>query len=160
VFGKLARRRVAALSVAVGALLALTAGAAQAAAPVPFTLTDTVDQTAVRHFTTTGGALCAAGTFTDDVLVQAFPHSELARSGGGNVLIRSHYTCADGSGTFDALKHIQLTFNETGFTGVGPVQILGGTGRYEGIVGHAVGVGATDFDTGLGGGTTTGFVQQ
>lgn len=158
--GKLGRRRVAVLSVGVSALLALTAGAAHAAAPVPFTLTDTVGQTDVGQFTTTGGALCASGTFTDDVLVQAFPRSDRARSGGGNVLIRSHYTCTDGSGTFDALKHIRLTFTETGFTGVGPVQILGGTGRYEGIVGHAIAVGATDFETGLGGGTTTGFVQQ
>jgi hypothetical protein len=139
--------------------LTLTAGPVHAAAPVPFTLTDTVDQTAVRQFTTTGGALCASGTFTDDVLVQAFAHSEQARSDGGNVLIRSHYTCTDGTGTFDALKHIQLTFTETGFTGVGPVQILGGTGAYEGIVGHAISVGATDFATGTAGGTTTGFVQ-
>jgi hypothetical protein len=133
---------------------------AHAAAPVPFTLTDTVDQTPVRHFTTTGGVLCASGTFTDDVLVGAFAQSDRARSGGGNVLIRSHYTCDDGSGTFDSLKHIQLTFTETGFTGVGPVQILGGTGAYEGIVGHGVGVGATDAETGLGGGTTTGFITQ
>ena len=80
--------------------------------------------------------------------------------GRGHVLIRSHYTCTDGSGTFDALKHLQLTFTETGFTGVGPMQILGGTGRYAGIVGHGIGVGSTDFETGIGGGTTTGFVQQ
>jgi hypothetical protein len=34
----------------------------------------------------------------------------------------------------------------------------GGAGK-GGIVGHAIGVGATDFGTGTGGGTTTGFVQ-
>ena len=144
----------------VSVLVALAlAGTAQAAAPVPFTLTDTVDQTPVRHFTTTGGALCAAGTFTDDVLVQAFAHSDRSRSGGGNVLIRSHYICADGSGTFDALKHLQLTFTDTGFTDRGPMQILDGTGAYAGIMGHGVGIGATDLETGLGGGTTTGFVR-
>jgi hypothetical protein len=147
------------VALAVGIVALSTAGSAQAAAPVPFTLTDTVDQTAVRHFTTTGGVLCASGTFTDDVDVQAFAHSDRARSEGGNVLIRSHYTCDDGSGTFDALKHIQLTFTDTGFTNVGPMQFLGGTGDYAGIVGHGVGVGATDFETGLGGGTTTGFVR-
>jgi hypothetical protein len=149
---------VRALPVAGVAALAV-AGSAQGAAPVAFTLTDTVDQTPVRHFTTTGGALCASGTFTDDVLVQAFPHSDNSRSGGGNVLIRSHYTCDDGSGTFDALKHIQLTFTDTGFTGVGPMQILGGTGAYAGIVGHGDSVGATDLETGMGGGTTTGFAR-
>ena len=146
--------------VGVSVLVALAvAGSAQAAAPRPFTLTDTVDQTPVRHFTTTGGVLCASGTFTDDILVQAFAHSDNAQSSGGNVLIRSHYTCGDGSGTFEALKHIQLTFTETGFTNVGPMQILRGTGAYAGIVGHGVGVGATDVETGLGGGTTTGFVR-
>ena len=147
--------------VGVSELVALAvAGSAQAAAPVPFTLTDTVDQTPVRHFTTTGGVLCASGTFTDDILVQAFAHTENARSGGGNVLIRSHYTCDDGSGTFDAIKHIELTFTDTGFTNAGPMQIVGGTGDYAGIVGHGIGVGATDGETGLGGGTTTGFVRM
>ena len=135
------------------------AATAHAAAPVPFTLTDTVDPTEIRHFTTTGGVLCASGTFTDDVEVGAFARSEQARSGGGNVLIRSHYTCDDGSGTFESLKHIQLTFTETGFTGVGPVQFLGGTGAYEGLVGHGIGVGATNVETGLGGGPTTGFAR-
>jgi hypothetical protein len=154
------RRYVALPMAGVGTVVALAlAGPAQAAAPVSFTLTDTVDQTPVRHFTTTGGALCAAGTFTDEVLVQAFARSDRSRSGGGNVLIRSHDTCGDGSGTFDALKHIELRFTDSGFTGVGPTQILGGTGVYAGIVGHGVGVGATDLETEMGGGTTTGFVR-
>jgi hypothetical protein len=161
VYGRELGMRIRGLAVAgVSAVVALAMpGAAQAAAPVPFTLTDSVDQTPVRHFTTTGGVLCPSGTFTDDVLVQAFPHSEKSRSGGGNVLIRSHYTCDDDSGTFDALKHIRLTFTETGFTGVGPMQILGGSGAYAGVVGHGAGEGATDLETGLGGGTTSGFVR-
>jgi hypothetical protein len=94
------------LAAGLSLLGALGPVAAHAAAPVPFTLTDTVDQTDVRHFTTTGGVLCASGTFTDDVDVGAFAQSEQARSGGGNVLIHSHYTCDDGSGTFESLKHI------------------------------------------------------
>jgi hypothetical protein len=39
------------------------------------------------------------------------------------------------------------------------VQFLGGTGAYEGLAGHGTGVGATNLDTGLGGGTTTGFAR-
>jgi hypothetical protein len=55
-----------------------------------------------------------------------------------NLLIRTTYTCADGSGTFDILKHVPLAFSPEGFTNTGPVQILGGTGAYTGIVGHGV----------------------
>jgi hypothetical protein len=55
------------------------------------------------------------------------------------------------------LKHIFLTFGEEDdFTNTGPVQIVGGTGDYEGIVGHGVDVGTSDGSTGVG--TITGFV--
>jgi hypothetical protein len=148
-------------ALALGLLLPLGAtAAAQAAEPIPFTITDRVDfNTGVFTFTATG-PLCASGTFEDDVRVEAFANSEQARSGGGNLLIRSTYTCDDGSGTFDLLKHLQLTFTEEGFTDVGPVEILGGTGAYAGIVGHGVGVGGTDTATGIGAGTTTGFITE
>ena len=141
-------------------LLALAAaGSAHAAAPVPFTLTDTIDfDTGVGHFTTTG-PLCGSGTFSDDVRVQAFARSDFARSGGGIVMIRTVFTCDDGSGTFDGLKHLTLRFTPTGFTTVGPFQILGGTGAYAGLNGHGVSDGATDFSTNTGGGVTTGVVQ-
>jgi hypothetical protein len=136
------------------------AGPAHAAAPVPFTIMDQVNfNTGVFTFTATG-PLCASGTFEDDVSVLAFAHSEQARSGGGNVLIRSTYTCDDGSGTWNELKQLQLTFTEEGFTNVGPAQILGGTGAYAGIVGHGFGVGGTNDATGIGSGTTTGFITE
>ena len=135
------------------------AGSAHAAPPVPFTLTDTIDfETGVGHFTTTG-PLCEAGTFSDDVRVEAFARSELARSGGGIVMIRTVFTCDDGSGTFDGLKHLTLRFTPTGFTTVGPFEILGGTGAYAGLNGHGASDGATDFSTATGGGVTTGVVQ-
>ena len=148
-------------ALALGLLLPLgAAAAAQAAEPVPFTITDHVDNNSGVFTFTATGPLCASGTFEDDVSVLAFAHSEQARSGGGNVLIRSTYTCDDGSGTFNELKHIQLTFTEEGFTGVGPVEILGGTGAYAGIVGHGVGVGSTNEATGIGAGTTTGLISE
>lgn len=135
------------------------AGPASAAAPVPFTIADEVNfNSGVFTFTATG-PLCASGTFVDDVKVQAFAHSEQARSGGGNVLIRSVYTCDDGSGTFEILKHLTLTFTESGFTDSGPEQILGGTGAYAGITGHGFTSGGTDEESGIGSGTTTGVVQ-
>ena len=87
----------------------------------------------------------------------AFAHSEQARSGGGNLLIRTTYTCDDDSGTFDMLKHVFLTFGEQDdSTNTGPVQIVGGTGDYEGIIGHGVDVGASAG--GIGVGDITGFV--
>jgi hypothetical protein len=148
-------------ALALGLLLPLgAAAAAQAAAPVPFTMTDQVNfNTGVFTFTATA-PLCASGTFEDDVKVAAFAHSEQARSGGGFVLIRSTYTCDDGSGTFNMLKHLQLTFTEEGFTDIGPVEILGGTGAYAGIVGHGVTVGGTNDATGIGAGTTTGLISE
>jgi hypothetical protein len=97
--------------------------------------------------------LCSSGTFEDDVRVAVRPF----RAGTGNLLVRTTYTCTDGSGTFDMLKHIFLTFGEEDdFTNTGPVQIVGGTGDYEGIVGHGVDVGTSDGSTGVG--TITGFV--
>jgi hypothetical protein len=155
------RRIMKLAALALGLLLPLgAAAAAQATAPVPFTITDQVNfNTGVFTFTATA-PLCASGTFEDDVDVQAFAHSEQARSPGAYVLIRSTYTCDDGSGTFDMLKHLHLTFTEEGFTDAGPVEILGGTGAYAGIVGHGVTVGGTDEATGIGAGTDTGVITQ
>ena len=80
-----------------------------------------------------------------------------ARSGGGILLIRSVYTCGDGSGTFDLLKHLTLRFTETGFTTAGPLEILSGTGAYAAITGH--GFGSGESVGAIGGGTETGVVR-
>ena len=131
---------------------------ASAASPVPFTMADEVTGSAASTFTSTA-PLCASGTFVDDVGVLAIARSAQARSGRGFVLIRSVYTCDDGSGTFVMLKHLTLTFTDTGFTDTGPVEILGGTGAYAGAAGHGFTSGSTDARSGLGGGTTVGVAQ-
>jgi hypothetical protein len=131
---------------------------AQAAEPVPFTITEQINSTAgVTTFTATG-PLCPSGTFEDDVKVGAFAHSEQAQSGGGNLLIHTVYTCDDGSGTFNALKHVFLTRNDSGFTSTGPIQLLGGTGAYANLVGHGVDNGSFSYDTNTGVGQISGFV--
>lgn len=135
------------------------AGPAHAAERVSFTIDEQIDfEAGVFTFTATE-PLCPSGTFEDDVSVEAFPHSEQARSGGFNLLVRTTYTCADGSGTFDMLKHVFITFTgEDSFSNIGPVQILGGTGDFEGIVGHGVDVGTTEGGTGVG--SITGWVLE
>ncbi|WP_270889599.1 hypothetical protein [Pedococcus sp. 5OH_020] len=135
------------------------AGPANAAAPAPFTMTDHVDNNTGVDTFTTSGLLCPSGTFVDDVTAAGFPHSDHSHSEKGFVLIRSTFTCDDGSGSFTMLKHLTLTFTDTGFTDAGPVEILGGTGTYAGITGHGFTSGGTDGETGIGGGTTTGAVQ-
>lgn len=133
-------------------------GVATTASPAPFTMADEVTSSAASTFTSTG-PLCASGTFVDDVSALAIARSAQARSGRGLVLIRSVYTCGDGSGTFVMLKHLTLTFTDTGFTDMGPVEILGGMGAYAGATGHGFTRGGTDARSGLGGGTTMGVVQ-
>ena len=140
-----------------GMLAALVvAAAASAASPVPFGLVDEVDFDAGVFTFTATSPLCAAGTFVDDIKVEAFARSERARSGGGNVLILT-LECADGSGTFEMRKHIQLTFTASGFTTAGPFQIFGGTGDYAGVKGHGFTTGEVVGATG--GGTFTGVVK-
>jgi hypothetical protein len=152
--------RMLRITVTVFGLLAVfvVAQPAQAAEHVSFTIDEQIDFAAgVSTFTATE-PFCPSGTFEDDVAVAAFAHSEQARSGGFNLLIRTTYTCADGSGTFDVLKHVFITFTEDGFTNIGPVQILGGTGDFEGIVGHGVDVGTAVGSTGVG--SISGFVVE
>jgi hypothetical protein len=139
-------------------LLALVTGVggAQAASPVPFTISEQVDfASGVNTFTATS-PLCPSGTFEDSVQVGAGSHT--GASGMVNLLITTVYTCDDGSGTFDALKHVFITFNPDGsFTNTGPIQILGGTGAYAGLIGHGVDNGSTSGTTGVG--EITGFLQ-
>lgn len=131
---------------------------AKAAEQVSFTINEQIDFDAGVFTFTATAPFCPSGTFEDDVAVAAFAHSEQARSGGFNLLIHTTYTCADGSGTFDMLKHVFITFTEDGSTSIGPVQILDGTGDFEGIVGHGVDVGTAVGSTGVG--SITGFVVE
>jgi hypothetical protein len=149
------RIKLAALALALVAPLGVAAPA-QAAAPVSFTITEQVNfATGVNTFTATG-PLCASGTFVDDVQVFA-GHPESTDT--DNLLIRTVYTCDDGSGTFKALKHVFLTFvSEESATNTGPIQLLGGTGAYTDLVGHGVDNGVASGDTGVG--QISGFITQ
>jgi hypothetical protein len=137
-------------------LFALAGGAAtaQAADQLPFTITEQINfATGDSTFTTTG-PLCPSGTFVDTVANVADGQSGKPKL---NLLITTVYTCDDGSGTFDALKNVFITFNPDGsFTNTGPVQILGGTGAYANLIGHGVDNGSTSGDTGIG--QITGWV--
>jgi hypothetical protein len=159
-FGGIAMYRMLRIGATVMGLLAVfvIAQPAHAAENVPFTITENIDFEAEVFTFEATEPLCPLGTFEDDVAVAAFAHSEQARSGGFNLLIRATFTCDDGSGTFDMLKHVFITFAEDGSsTSTGPVQIVGGTGDYEGIIGHGVDVGAASAE-GIGEGHITGFV--
>src|SRR3954464_12981216 len=113
-------RRIIKFVVVALALLAPVGAAesAQAAAPVPFTIIELVNfGTGVNTFTATG-PLCPSGTFVDDVNVFA-GHPD--RTGSANLLIRTIYTCNDGSGTVYSLKHVFLTFGEDSSANTGPI---------------------------------------
>jgi hypothetical protein len=100
--------------------------------------------------------LCPSGTVEDTVETVAG-----GRSGQPKIelLITTVYTCDDGSGTFDMLKHVFITFNPDGsFTNTGPVQILGGTGAFADLIGHGVDNGGFSGDIGIG--EITGWVLQ
>ena len=74
------------------------------------------------------------------------------------MLIRTVFTCADGSGTFTGLKHFRLAFSsDTSFTTKGQLNLQGGTGAYVGLSGHGSVVGGSVDE--VGGGFTTGVLR-
>jgi hypothetical protein len=146
--------------IAAAAVILLALGGAvapaQAATQVPFTITEQVNFTAEVNTFTATGPLCPSGTFVDTVATFAGVRSGQPKV---NLLITTVYTCDDGSGTFDMLKHVFITVNPDGsFSNTGPVQILGGTGAYAGLVGHGVDNGSGSGDTAVG--QITGWVLQ
>ena len=143
-------KKVALLAVASAVSFAGVAQGAQ----TPFTITDTINfGTGARAFTATG-PLCASGTYADDIVAdRPFPHSN-----GAIVVIRTVFTCADGSGTFNGLKRFRVAFvNDTSFTFTGRLKLKGGTGAYTRMRGHGNVVGAAVND--VGGGFTTGVLR-
>jgi hypothetical protein len=138
--------------------VAATTTGPEAAAPVPFTITDRDDfVSGINTFTATG-PLCSSGTFVDDTRVFA---GHPGSSGRINLLVRTVYTCDDGSGTFNTLRNVFITIASDGsFTSTGPVQLLGGTGAFANLTGHGV-----DNATSVNGGTgvlgqISGFVVR
>jgi hypothetical protein len=136
--------------VAAGALIGLGAPMAAAAPPEPFTITETVDfsEGGVDTFTATGDALCPSGTFEDEV--EAFGGNP-ETTGKFNLLIRTVYTCDDGSGTFFAQKHVFIEIvDEDTETNSGPITFHGGTGAYTTLRGHGVDIGRAEQGVGVG----------
>jgi hypothetical protein len=149
--------KLAGALIAAGALLAVTAPAAQAAPPEPFTITENIDFNSEEPPTfTTTGALCPSGTFEDEVIAVGGgkgPNSKV------NFQIRTVYTCDDGSGTFFAQKHVFVTANEDGSsTNAGPITLHGGTGDYTGLSGHGVDTGSASAE-GIGFGNISGVLS-
>jgi hypothetical protein len=52
----------------------------------------------------------------------------LRRIRKANLLIRSVFTCDVGSGTFNVLKQVFITFGADSFTNTSPTEMLGGIG--------------------------------
>ena len=131
------RRRVATLAVlttaVVGAALAAPTGASadpatdpgqQPRAGTPFVIHETVDHSTESYTFTATGPLCPAGVFADHVTV-------LAANAGQSLFIwrvDTTYTCADGSGTFTAIKHLVRRQSADAAANKGPVRFTGGTG--------------------------------
>jgi hypothetical protein len=150
--------RIATLAAVTLGLLApiAPAASAQPGPPSPFTITEQLDFAAGHNTFTATGPLCPSGTFVDDVQVFAPPHP--VPTTGPNILIRTVYTCDDGSGTFNALKHVFVSFGAESVTNTGPFQLLGGTGAYTTLVGHGVDNGVSTGDTGVG--EISGFITR
>ena len=142
-----ALRTMTASALALGAV-ALGAAPAQADVPEPFTITEVINfDTGEATFTATG-RLCGSGTFVDS------PKATAAFKGSAGkltLIFDTVYTCDDGSGTFSALKHVFITFNEDGTsTNTGPISLMGGTGDFVGIAGHGIDEGVAAGGIGIG----------
>lgn len=135
--------------------LAVLAAPAHAADHGKFAVVERIDFTqdpVVATFTALP-PLCPEGTFVDDVSVVDEGDTFLKLD------IDSVFTCADGSGTFNAKKRITITFvSENSSFSTGRVRLTGGTGRYARLrgVGTDNGV-AVD---GIGHGALTGTLKR
>jgi hypothetical protein len=139
------------------------ATSAQAAAPVPFTIHEHItlgpNGPETETFTATG-PLCPSGTFVDTQQAGPGPGQGPDHSGKVQLIVRTVYTCDDGSGTFNALKELIGTIGPDGITSTGPIQLLGGTGAFTDLRGHGVDTGSIDFATGTATATDTGVVVR
>jgi len=149
------RLSLVAVAGAVALLAPLGAAAsAQAAQQVPFTITEQItlgpNGPVVELFEATG-PLCHSGSFADTVVAQT---SKV-------LVVRSVYTCADGSGTFNATTELRGTPgpNDT-VTSTGTVQLLGGTGAFTNLIGHGSVTGFVNNMTGTATATDTGVVTR
>jgi hypothetical protein len=154
----------AAAAAAVALLAPLGAAApAQAAGPVPFTIHEQIilgPNGPVSETFTAEGPLCPSGTFVDTGQAGPGPGQGPDHSGKVQLIVRSVYTCDDGSGTFNALKELIGTIGPDGIASTGPIQLLGGTGAFTDLRGHGVDTGSIDFATGTATATDSGVVVR
>src|SRR5262245_5812834 len=141
------------------------AASAQAAASVPFTIDEQVtlgpDGLPVLQTFTATGPLCPEGKYVDTIQAGPGPGRGPDHSGQFTLILRSVYTCEDGSGTFNALKELIVTFTgpDTA-SAIGPIQLLGGTGAFTDLRGHGVDTGSIDFAAGTSTGMNTGVRSE
>jgi hypothetical protein len=158
--GQMKRFSLAAAAGVVALLAPLGAAApAQAAGPVPFTIHEQIilgPNGPVSETFTAEGPLCPSGSFVDTVLNPPPPD----QAGKVTLIVRSVYTCADGSGTFNAMKELVGTPGPDGITSTGPIQLRGGTGAFTDLLGHGVDTGSIDFATGTATATDSGVVVR
>ena len=145
------RFSLVAIAGAVALLAPLGAAAsAQAAEQLPFTINEQItlsDGVPVLEAFTSSDPLCPSGTFVDTVQAGPGPGRGLDHSGQFQLIVRSVYTCDDGSGTFNALKELVGTVGPDALTSTGPIQLLGGTGAFTNLIGHGVDTGSITGDT-------------
>jgi hypothetical protein len=126
-----------------GVLLVVPAPAAEAAAPEPFTITESFGTGPCPNPLTATGPLCPSGTYVD--VAHHFAGNEHALR--FNILVDTTYTCPDGD-TFVAHKHWNTLFGETGFTTKGQIRFDGGTGDFAQLSGHGAIESTFDGSTG------------
>jgi hypothetical protein len=148
---------------AVALLVSLgVATSAQAAGPVPFTLTEQITlgpdgQPVSQTFTVTEGPLCPSGTYVNTKGIT--PVSE--RAAKFIINTQAVFTCDDGSGTFNVMTEALGTPVTDDFaTTTASTQLLGGTGAYTNLTGHGSGTGSIDFAAGTATGTIMGVVVR
>jgi len=134
------------------------AASAQAAEQPTFTINEQIilgpDGPVLETFTSSS-PLCPSGIFVDTVQTGPGPGQGPNNSGKLQLIVRSVYTCDDGSGSFNALK--EITGN--GITNTGPIQLLGGTGAFTNLSGHGVDSGIRTGDN-TAAATDTGVVTR
>jgi hypothetical protein len=131
---------------------------AQAAAPIPFTIT----QTATGASPTGGGVgtfvatppLCPSGTWVDDVH-NTGPNSPNSNSPAPRfyLLVRTVFTCDDGD-SFFVQSHVFFTETNGVFTNTGPSLLHGGTGAFVNLQG----TGEDNGNLATATGTISGFI--
>lgn len=132
---RLLRLLVLAGMLAVAAVAPVQAGPAQATSLKKISITSAQE----GAFTATGRLLCSAGLAETPFVTVSRTYTD----GSLDLVVIKKFTCDDGSGTFEVLIHVRLTFVSPGtFENNFRWTISGGTGLYEDLEGFGTGFGA------------------